>query len=248
MFKSSYTQAEIDEIVVNITPRRGWDFSQMNVERQVVPWRYEDIVALYLNKNDCVLDIGTGGGENFLKLSKLFKRGLGIDNDDEMVAVANENAKDVDNVSFYQDNQYLEKIEEKFDVILNRHAPFHLEKIRDHLKDKGYFITQQVGYKNMLNIKKVLNGERTTPVISKEMIEKSGVEVIAFMEYNVEYVVRDVESLVFWLQALDLLHADISGKETIQRVDTFNAIIKDSLNERGFITNEHRYLVVAQKL
>jgi len=31
------------------------------------------------------------------------------------------------------------------------------------------------------------------------------------MEYDVEYVVRDVESLVFWLSALDLPHADLDG-------------------------------------
>lgn len=247
MIKTAYSQIELDEIVARTSVRRGWDFSMMNVERQSVPWIYEDIVKEYLTKEDSVLDIGTGGGERFLKLSPLFKNGIGIDSDIEMISIAQENAKAFHNISFYQDTQNLEKTNDFFNVILNRHAPFNVDAIRDHLKPKGYFITQQVGEKNMLNIKKVLKKVKTTPPISQEIIKSSGLKLLSFREYNVEYIVNDIESLVFWLQALDLLHADFSGVETLKSADTFNKILEGNVDDRGFITNEHRYLVIAQK-
>lgn len=247
MFKSYYSQEELNKLVSNTSLRKGWDFSQMNVERQIVPWKYEDVVREYLTKEDSVLDIGTGGGERFLKFSSLIKNGVGIDSDSDMVSIAQENAKGINNISFYQDTQNLEKTNDSFNVILNRHAPFNLEVIRDHLKPNGYFITQQVGEENMLNIKKVLKRVKTKPPITRDMIESSGLKLTSFREYNVEYVVKDVESLVFWLQALDLLHADIQGAETLKSVDTFNRILEGNVDDRGFITNEHRYLVIAQK-
>lgn len=246
MFKKSYTAQELDILVKNTNQRVGWDFSKMNTLRQVVPWKYPDVVSLYLKETDHVLDVGTGGGETFLKFSKLFEEGVGIDIDPEMIKIAQENGKIAINVSFYKDTEKLENTNDKFDVILNRHASFDLKAISDHLKLKGYFITQQVAEKNMGNIKKVLNIKSEVP-ISKEDIEKSGLNLIAFMEYNVEYVVKDVESLVFWLNALDMLHADLPGGEVLNQVGLFNKILEGNVDERGFVTNEQRYLVIAQK-
>jgi len=59
-----------------------------------------------------------------------------------------------------------------------------------------------------------------------------------------QYVVHDIESLVFWLNALDMLHADVDGAAASANSETLNAILKDSVEDRGFITNEHRYLAV----
>ncbi len=171
MFQKSYTEQELKDLLENTAPRRGWDFSRMHTQRQPVPWNYLDIVALYLQSEYHVLDVGTGGSENFIKLSKLFKFGIGVDIDPEMVEVAKENGRKVSNVSFYQDTEHLGNTKEQFDVIINRHAQLSLEAIFNHLRPKGYFITQQVGEKNMLNIKNVINKNSDTPVITPEEIE-----------------------------------------------------------------------------
>lgn len=247
MFKQSYSEKELKDLKANTQNRRGWDFSKMNTERQPVPWNYQNVIAFYLKPNDAVLDVGTGGGENFLKLANLFNKGLGVDIDPEMVKIATENSKKVDNVTFREDNEHLENTQEKFNIILNRHAPFDLGAIKNHLQDKGYFITQQVGEQNMLNIKTVLNAVKEKPVVTTKDIEESGLKLLAFMEYNVEYIVKDVESLVFWLQALDMLHADLKGGEALENANLFNEILKGNVDERGFVTNEHRYLVITQK-
>jgi SAM-dependent methyltransferase len=246
MFKSSYTQKELEEILSKTAKRRGWDFSLMKTENQPEPWDYLEIVPRYLNKKDTVLDIGTGGGERFIKLSKYFKKGVGIDIDPEMIKVAKENSKNVKNITFNQDTEKLKKTGGKFDVILCRHAPFELSVMRFHLKNGGYFIIQEVGERNMLNIKKVLKQSYKKPALTRKMFEKSNLKLVAFMEYDVDYIVKDIASLVFWLQALDMLHSDLDGGKALENVDTLNKIIKGNVDQRGFITNEHRYLAIAQ--
>lgn len=248
MFKNSYSNEELNRLISNTAGRRGWNFSIMKTERQPVPWDYLKVVPLYLRPSDVVLDIGTGGGERFLEFSKYFKSGIGIDSDPEMVKTAMENGANIKNVSFKIDTHKLTATKEKFDVILCRHAPFDLPTVIAHLKPGGYFIMQEVGEKNMLNIKKVLGQDKSEPALTKEQFENSGFRLLAFMEYNVEYVVRDVESLVFWLNALDYLHSDLKGNEGLADANIFNKILKCNVTRYGFTTNEHRYLAIAQNL
>lgn len=248
MFKNSYSSQELKSLLNNTVNRRGWDFSQMKTQRQPVPWDYLGVVSSYLTPEDHILDIGTGGGERFLRLSKLFKSGVGIDIDSEMIKVAKENGEKIKNVSFHQDTEKLINTSGKFDVVLCRHAPFDLKAVSSHLKPNGYFIIQEVGEKNMLNIKEVIDKNSDVPTLTKTQFCPPTFNLLAFMEYNVEYVVKDVESLVFWLHALDMLHSDLPGDETLNNVDVFNKILEGNVSEKGFVTNEHRYLAIAQSI
>ncbi|PIZ44299.1 hypothetical protein CO180_04140 [candidate division WWE3 bacterium CG_4_9_14_3_um_filter_41_6] len=225
MIKTFYSQDELNKIITNIAMRRGWDFSNMNTERQPVPWEYLDVVSHYLKPTDSILDVGTGGGEKLISLAKYYGQGVGIDIDPQMVTVAKENARNTDNASFYVDSEKLEKTNGNFDVILCRQAPFDSATIYNHLSLRGYFITQQVGEKNMSNIKKVLNMEKSEPVITSQQLLGAGFKLISFMEYNVEYVVKDIESLVFWLKALDMLHSDLDGAVVVADADVLNKIL-----------------------
>jgi hypothetical protein len=64
---------------------------------------------------------------------------------------------------------------------------------------------------------------------------------------DVEYVVRDIESLVFWLGALDVRHTDTDGSAALASAATLNKILAGNTDHLGFVTNEHRYLAVAQQ-
>ena len=70
--------------------------------------------------------------------------------------------------------------------------------------------------------------------------------MVSFDEYDVEYVVHDVESVVFWLRALDLLPPALETGN-LSSVQVPNRILEGHVDERGFITNEHRYLVLARR-
>jgi protein-L-isoaspartate O-methyltransferase len=245
--KQNYTEQEFKEILSKIEPRAGWDFSRMNTISETAPWDYVEVVKQHLKPTDKVLDIGTGGGERFTQLAQYFRSGIGIDVDPVMVKTANENTSTVANLSFIYSDEDIQELPHDFDVILNRHAPFSLEAVKEHLKGDGQFITQQVGEQNMLNVKKALNLPIVQPPIDRVMLSANGLKIIDFREYNIEYIVKDIESLVFWLNALDMLHADIEGSAALKDVDTLNRVLRGNVTERGFVTNEQRYLAIAQK-
>jgi hypothetical protein len=163
-----------------------------------------------------------------------------------MVRLASQNP-DPGNLSFQVGSERLESVPEAFDVILNRHAPFDLTAIAAHLRPGGYFITQQVGERNMACVKAALGQAPSPPSIEQQAITASGLRTLAFLEYDVEYVVGDIESLVFWLNALDLAHADVNGPSALASAGTLNRILAGNVDERGLVTNEHRYLAIAQR-
>ncbi len=217
----------------------------MREVRQPVPWDYHEVVLRYLRPSDAVLDIGTGGGERLRDLAAAFGSGLGIDVDPEMVRFAAENSA-MPNLSFRAGSDRLESVPETFDAILSRHAPFDPAAIAAHLRPGGYFITQQVGERNMACVKSALGQAPGPPAIQRQSLAAGGLRLLAFLEYDVEYVVRDIESLVFWLNSLDLDHADVDGQSALASAMTLNRILAGNVDERGFVTNEHRYLTVTQ--
>lgn len=241
--QESYSQQELDRLLAGVKARRGWDFSGMNVLREPVPWEYRDVVLHYLRSSDVVLDVGTGAGEKLRGLAPSFGQGLGIDIDPGMVRLAGQNP--AGNLRFQVCSARLESVPETFDVILDRHAPFDLAAIKAHLRPGGYFLTQQVGERNMACVKAALGQPPAPPPIGPRAITASGLRPAAFLEYDVEYVVRDIESLIFWLNGLDPAHADIDGPSALASAAILNRVLAGNVDDRGFVTNEHRYLAIA---
>ena len=99
----------------------------------------------------------------------------------------------------------------------------------------------------MACVKAALGQPQGPPAIRRQSFAASGLRLLAFLEYDVEYVVRDIESLVFWLNALDLDHADVDGRSALASAVTLNQVLAGNVDGRGFVTNEHRYLAVTQK-
>lgn len=243
--QTSYTQRELDDVLAAVRPRAGWDFSRMNDSRAPVPWDYGDVAGRYVQPGDEVLDVGTGDGERFARLAGKFRHGVGIDADPEMVRLAAQ-AHAGPNLEFRVGSARLEAIQTLFAVILNRHAVLELDAVAAHLRPGGYFITQQVGERNMACVRAALGNAPGQPPISGRALTAAGLTVVAFCEYDVEYVVRDIESLVFWLGALDLRHADLDGSAALASAATLGQILAGNVAERGFVTNEHRYLAIAR--
>jgi hypothetical protein len=99
----------------------------------------------------------------------------------------------------------------------------------------------------MACVRAALGQPQAAPPISAAQLAGAGLRVLAFGEYDVEYVVRDIESLVFWLSALDLLHADLDGAAAVRNAAALNQILAGRVDDRGFVTNEHRYLAIARQ-
>jgi hypothetical protein len=70
---------------------------------------------------------------------------------------------------------------------------------------------------------------------------------VSFVEHDIEYVVHDLESLVYWLRTLELLPAEQVTPGSVHPVHLLNRILAGHVDHRGFVTNEHRYLVLARR-
>ncbi len=74
-------------------------------------------------------------------------------------------------------------------------------------------------------------------------LRRAGLDVRATGEYDVPYYFCDIESLLFWLQAIPLPR----DFDTTRHERQVRQIIDDFTTGRGIETNEHRLLLVAQK-
>ncbi|HEX3722192.1 MAG TPA: class I SAM-dependent methyltransferase [Nitrolancea sp.] len=251
------------ELVETIADRRGWNFASMKVDCDPVPWDYEDVVREYLWSDCRVLDIGTGGGEVFLRLAPLFREGIGIDADPEMIRVAGENSpvSMCDRVSFLtMPAEALRFPDASFDVILNRQAPFVLAEIARVLRPGGIFVSQQVGDHNTQNIFEALGWESNGTYIQALHVEleepppislesaaaefaSSGCTIVRQESYDVPYYFQDLASLVFWLRAAPI-PMNFDDDRHVQAIATY---IAENWTPRGIRTNEHRELLVVAK-
>ena len=255
------TLKELKEIEATISERSGWDFSVMKTECDPVPWQYVDLVKQYLKPSDYVLDIGTGGGEIFLKLVDSFGKGVGVDRDPEMIKSAKGKVGPelANKISFeVMDADQLIFPDSTFDVVTDRQGPIPVGEIVRVLKPKGYFITQMVGKNNMQNIYHEFNpsfvAESNLYGSAQSLAQqfaKLGCIVVSVCSYNVNYYVKDVASLLFWFKAIrsrghaaSAIPEDFNVEKYYQQV---NNIITKYQTPKGLVTNEHRELLIIRK-
>jgi len=252
----AHTLEALRHIAASVGERRGWDFSRVHDERDLVPWDYAEVVRRYLRPTDRALDVGTGGGERFLSLAPYLGTGVGIDISPQMIetALANKAAARADNVSFdVMPAEALRFADAEFDVVLNRHSAVDVGETLRVLRPGGYFIMQQVGQRNLGNICALFGcgpgGEYAYDPQQEEVgplaeaFRQRGARVVCTAEYDVGYRFLDVQSLVFLLKAVPIPE-DFGIEKHWRQVDR---IITDYHTPRGIETNEHRELLVVQK-
>jgi len=268
--QNDLSYASFKQIADRVGPIHGWDFSRMRTTRDPVPWDYHEVARGYLMPESRVLDVGTGGGERFLRLAPYFGSGVGVDPDASMLNAARENAAAAVVAGLPKGRVTFEPMPEdvlpfpdhSFDVVLLRHAPVLIDEVVRVLRPGGVFVTQGVGDRNMRNICQVFGvtayGEplpgRTpgppaahdaTPVGESFRAAGRSATVVARGEYDVRYFVLDAESLIFWLKAL---HHLAPGGFTIERHWRQVAqIIRDYSTPEGIQTNEHRSLLILRR-
>jgi len=261
------TPDELRAIASSVGERTGWDFSGVRDDRDPVPWEYQDVVRRYLRPDSRVLDIGTGGGEQFLQLVPAIGAGTGIDADPGMVATARAATPPdlAGKVSFaVMDAEQLALPDAGFDLVLNRHAPVYAAQIVRVLRPGGIFITQQVGGRNTQSIFTAFGWPSNaahwqayyaapgTPAMPDSVhgpadllaaCGRLGCTIRALAEYDVRYWLSDLDSFVFFLKAIPLPeHFDPD-----LHCAAVNRAISACGSPRGIQTNEHRYLLIAEK-
>jgi SAM-dependent methyltransferase len=251
----SMTFDELDQIVEANGKIDGWDFSRVRAGRDPVLWEYVDVVRQYLKPTDRVLDIGTGGGEIFFSLAPYFAQGVGIDDSPAMIETArrNQSTLSIDNVSLMiMNGDDLHFDAEEFDIVLVRHSNVFVSEIVRVLRPGGYYIMQMPEQRNALNMLRAFGWTPASfgpdwwqPVAElADQFRLHDCHILAQAEYDVPYWFHDIESFMFWLMSVPWPE-DIELEKHWQNI---NQILETSQTERGIETNEHRGLLIAQKL
>jgi SAM-dependent methyltransferase len=249
------TYQELKRIAASVGEREGWDFSRVRDAREPVPWDYLDVVRRYLRPADRVLDVGTGGGEKLLSLAACFDLAVGVDASAEMIETARKNRvmAQVETVSFkVMRGEALQFPDGAFDIVLNRHCTVDVDETFRVLRPGGYFVTQQVGARNTRNICALFGcgvGGEHAPGMFQELdilagaFRRLGCRVVCAAEYDVRYWFLDVESLLFWFQAIPMPE-DFDIETHWRQVDH---VIAEYGTPQGIETNEHRELLIVQR-
>jgi SAM-dependent methyltransferase len=232
----------------------GWDFSKVKVTSECVEWNFYEEVSKRCKTSGVLLDIGTGGGENVLKIASSFVFLIGIDISSGMLETAHSNLKkaNVENVRFLQmSSDDLKFPSSFFDVISSHHAPFFSKEISRVLNPDGVFLTQQVCEADKLNIKKAFGRGQAFNEIDGTLkgnyvreLREAGFSDVQSFEYNaIEYFQRP-EDLMFLLKHTPIIPNFGNDKRDF---DILNDFISVNRTDKGIQTNSKRFLIVAKK-
>jgi hypothetical protein len=71
--------------------------------------------------------------------------------------------------------------------------------------------------------------------------------VVRYLRPDDSVIDIGTESLLFWLRGLDGVHADLDGSAALSSATALNRVLAGNVDERGFVTKEHRYFAVATR-
>ncbi len=250
------TNKELFDMLVGEARRsfKGWDFSYISetgrMQSEPLPWSYASIILPYVRRSRSLLDMGTGGGEFLSLLQPLPKHTCATEAYAPNVSSARKNLEPFGvDVFEIKDDGSLPFEENKFDLIINRHEFYTPTEVRRVLEPSGYFITQQVGEQNDIDINNLLgkelpNEERAwnASYASNELLEQE-FEVIDQMEEFPITRFYDVGALVFYLKAIPWVVEGFTVEKYIDALIQIHNLIL----EKGFIeVRGQRFLIVAQ--
>ncbi|MBP3951846.1 class I SAM-dependent methyltransferase [Bacillus suaedae] len=231
----------------------GWDFSKLKVRLEGALWDFNEEIKNKSRTSDILLDIGTGGGENLLTIASSFLFLSGIDLSYEMIESAQTNLKraGISNVRFSQmSSDKLEFPAGFFDVVTCRHAPFSSMEVAKVLKKGGYFLTQQVGERDKVNLKRAFKrgqvSQKNEALLARYVkeLEELSFSKVQHFEYDATEYYQRTEDLIFLLK-----HAPIIPNfgEEVNDFELLADFIKENSTEKGIRTNSNRFLIIARK-
>ena len=234
-------------------PFKGWNFSYLNgrLVDSPLPWNYRSIILPYVLDSTCLLDIGTGGGE-FLSKLPFPKETFATESYVPNVSIAKNKLNPLGiTVKHITSDSDLPFENEFFDMVIDRHESYSVSEIRRILKPDSYFITQQVGRNDGLEINEVLGGplpEDDDPNWNLDFIIKGlkgeGFNIIDAKECKVPSRVYDIGALIYYLKAIPW---QIAGFTIEKYIPELKKLHKRMLDKGYFEYTTERLLVVAKK-
>ena len=235
-------------------PFSGWNFSHISsrIVMEPIPWSYHSEILPFVRTVETMLDMGTGGGEFLYSLQPLPQETFATEAYEPNVPVAKKKLEPI-GVKVVQINEgnKLPFEDKQFELIINRHEFYLPAELYRILKPDGMFITQQVGWKDNLE----LNHRLGYPVEELEYLdwdlkkivnelEDVGFNIIKKLEAFPITRCFDVGAIVYYLKAIPWQIPEFSVEKYEKNLWDMHLEILD----KGFIDlTSHRILILSEK-
>ncbi|SHD75719.1 class I SAM-dependent methyltransferase [Schnuerera ultunensis] len=241
----------IDEVTERF---EGWDFSYLEstgrMEEFPLSWNYRNKVIMEVKEASSLLDMGTGGGEFLYTLRPLPEYTCVTEGHKPNISIAKNRLEPLGVKVFEVEvDEYLPFEGETFELIINKHESYSPKEVKRILKDKGIFITQQVGGLNDKEINEILEAKEFELIdwnLEKAVgqLEGVGLKIFEQKEDLVKTRFYDIGAIVYYLKAIPWQVPDF----TIERYFDKLLEIYNQIERLGYIDFTcHRFFIIASK-
>ena len=229
----------------------GWDFSYIHgrLKEEKPSWDYIREAKKLVKNAMAVLDMGTGGGENFSKLGPFPKHTIATEGWLPNIPVARKKLEPLGvKIVAVDESGRLPFKNDEFDIVLNRHSGFDRREVFRILQKDGIFFTQQVSGNNLQDLIEEFRGDTQFKEWNAEKekgrLEKVGFRVEIAKDWKGKAEFKDVGAIVYFLKAIPWVVKDFS-------VDAYLPILKKLQTKadsgKKLVFKETRFLIKARK-
>jgi SAM-dependent methyltransferase len=193
-------------------PFSGWDFSYLDGRWKVEqpPWDYFSRAAELMQQSSSAIDMGTGGGEELLRLKKYWPQKItATESYLPNLKLAIERLRPfgvkVVDVPINEDN-LMPFTDNKFELVLNRHSGFNPSEVARILAPGGIFLTQQVHGLSFYELMSCFQAKSQYPEATLEnylpKLKTAGLKIVNTQEWSGKISFTDVGAMVYYLKAI----------------------------------------------
>lgn len=243
------------------TPFSGWDFTRTEawgaLEEPQLPWDYRQSVQEKLPAASRMLDLGTGGGEFLSSLSPLPRETFATESYPPNVEVARSRLSALGITVVQVDDGIQERYplpfgDDEFELVINRHEAYDSTEVLRIVKNGGYFITQQVGGRNLERLRTIFGSlqEDDLPfewdaASAAKMLRQAGLVVEDQREISATCRFPDIRTVIYYMKVLPWNFPHFVPENDRQRLENIAFLIR---RDGYFEDVYHRFFVVAHKV
>ncbi|MFZ0830589.1 MAG: methyltransferase domain-containing protein [Thermoplasmata archaeon] len=235
-------------------PFSGWDFSVLTGRwrRGNPPWDYAALLREKMRAAASMVDLGTGGGEFFASLAPLPETSFATDGYPPNVAVAQRRLAPLGvRVLPIDSDLHIDLPDQSMDLVACRHEDFSASETLRILRPGKWFITQQTGPRNNIEIQARFGTHPPPPTNHLQSLAAFAAE-LAGAGFEVRQTAEavhtdeflDVGAVVYYLRAIPWEVPDFSMD---RNRETLREIYQEIQRTGSFRVTTHRLLVTAQR-